>query len=101
MSDFSRDELNAWLTDNCGRGLPFGEATDLPSALHGLAYVLRQIECSKTYKVNIGQCVSATTAIRWVLDYFAAQALRNKTATGKRSGKRQKKGRQPRGLTSL
>lgn len=71
----SRAELDQWLLENCGRGLPYEKATDLHTALHGLAYVLRQIEGTHKYTVNIGQCGPATTALRWALDYIARNEL--------------------------
>jgi hypothetical protein len=71
----SREQLDAWLTENCGIGLPHGEAETFEQMLHGLAYVHRQIACSRTYKVHIGQCVSAESALRMALDHFARQAL--------------------------
>lgn len=72
-----REAIDAWLRANCGNGLPYGEAYDQASMLHGLAYVLRQIESTDSYKVNIGQCTSATSALRMALDHFAAAALRS------------------------
>lgn len=74
------DEIHVWLTENCGRGLPHGPKTDLAGALHGLSYVLRQIEGTNSYKVHIGQCESAATAIRWTLYHFAAQAIEARRA---------------------
>lgn len=80
MSDDWRKEhheqMTDWLVENCGRGLPYEKATDLPSALHGLAYVLRQIEGTNSYNVHIGQSGPAASAIRWALYHFAEQALR-------------------------
>jgi len=77
--------LDAWLVENCGRGLPHGEVTDLPGALHALAYVHRQIASTSSYKVHIGQCIPAETGLLWVLRYLAAQAIearRAETGTG-------------------
>jgi len=71
----AREELSAWLTANCGIGIPYGPATDEASMLHGLAYVLRQIEGTNKYDVRIGQTNSATTALRMALDHFACAAL--------------------------
>lgn len=71
----TRDQLDEWLTANCGKGLPHGEATDEASMLHGLSYVLRQIENTSTYRPHIGQCTSATSALRMALDHFARKAL--------------------------
>lgn len=71
----SREEMNAWLTANCGCGLPYEKATDLNSALHGVSYVLRQIESTSKYTVHIGQCGPATTGLRWLLDYVARHEL--------------------------
>ncbi len=73
------DEIHAWLTENCGRGLPYDDATDLPSALHGLSYLLRQIEGTNSYKVHIGQAGPAASAIRWALYHFAQQAIEAET----------------------
>jgi hypothetical protein len=78
MTDNTHEDvvgLDAWLAENCGRGLPHGEVTDLKGALHALAYVARQINSTSSYKVHIGQCVSATTGIQWVLNHFARAAL--------------------------
>ena len=71
----TREELDTWLRANCGSDIPFGDATDDKSMLHGLAYVLRQIERTDKYTVNIGQKSSATTALRMALDHFASQAI--------------------------
>lgn len=73
--EVTRDACLVWLQNNCGAGLPYGEATGLKDALHGTAYVLRQIESSPRYEVNIGQCVSATTSLRWLLEYVARNEL--------------------------
>lgn len=70
-----RETIDQWLTANCGKGLPHEDAHDLPTALHGLAYLLRQIESASTYKVFIGQVGPATSSLRWVLDYLAADAI--------------------------
>lgn len=70
-----REQIDVWLEQNCGVGLPHEHANDLSTALHGLAYVLRQIESASTYKVFIGQTGPATSSIRWALDYFAAKAI--------------------------
>lgn len=43
--------------------------------LHGLAYVLRQIEGTESYRPHIGQTTSARTALRLALDHFATEAL--------------------------
>jgi hypothetical protein len=64
-----------WLTENCGRGLPHGEVTDMKGALHALAYVHRQIASTSSYKVNIGQCVSAESGLLFVLQHLARTAL--------------------------
>lgn len=77
MSEPTREEIDEWLTDNCGKGLPHGEATDEASMLHGLSYVLRQIEGTNSYRPHIGQCTSATTALRMALDHFAIHAIRS------------------------
>lgn len=69
------EQMQDWLVANCGKGLPYGEAKDRAGMLHGLAYVLRQIEGTNSYKVNIGQCNSATSAIRMALEHFAREAL--------------------------
>jgi len=71
----TREEIDAWLEANCGRGLPYADATDEPTMLHGLAYILRQIEGTNSYKVLIGQSGPATTALRMALDHFAADAI--------------------------
>lgn len=71
----TREAIDTWLTANCGVGIPYNEATDLGSMLHGIAYILRQIEGTKTYKVNIGQVGPATSALRMALDHFATEAL--------------------------
>lgn len=71
----SREEIDAWLEANCGKGLPFKEATDQASMLHGLAYVLRQIESTNKYMVNIGQTGPAVSALRMALDHFARAAI--------------------------
>lgn len=71
----TREQLDEWLRQNCGADIPHGEATDEASMLHGLAYVLRQIEGTSSYKVNIGQTVSARSALRMALDHFARKAL--------------------------
>lgn len=73
--DISRVQLDAWLSENCGSGIPHGEATNEASMLHGLAYVLRQIESTDSYRPNIGQTNSATSALRMALDHFAAAAI--------------------------
>lgn len=78
----TREELDAWLEANCGNGMPHGEATDTSSMLHGLAYILRQIEGTDRYMVNIGQTTSATSALRLALDRFAVEALSGIPATG-------------------
>lgn len=70
-----RATLDAWLEANCGVGVPYDDATDEAGMLHGLAYVLRQIEGTNKYMVNIGQTNSATTALRMALDHFARRAL--------------------------
>lgn len=75
MSEPTREELNEWLTANCGRGLPYAVATDEATMLHGLAYILRQIEGTASYKVHIGQTMEARSALRMALDHFARQAL--------------------------
>lgn len=69
------EQITDWLTENCGRGLPFDNATDLPTALHGLAYVLRQIEGTNTYRPMIGQTGPARSSIRWILEYVARHEL--------------------------
>lgn len=71
----SREAIEDWLVENCGRGLPYVTATDLPTALHGLAYTLRQIELSRTYRPHIGQQGPAASAIRWALEYIAAREM--------------------------
>lgn len=71
----SRGEMDAWLTANCGQGLPHGEANDVPSMLHGLAYILQQIEGTSTYRPHIGQTTAATSALRMALDHFARATL--------------------------
>lgn len=73
------DDVSAWLTENCGRGLPFADATDLPTALHGLAYTLRQIEGTNSYRPHIGQCGPASTSIRWALEYIARAEMNRAT----------------------
>lgn len=70
-----RAEIDAWLTENCGKGIPYADAVDLKTALHGLAYILRQVESTNSYKVFIGQCGPAMTALRWTLDHLARQAI--------------------------
>lgn len=79
--DAGEDEeaVEKWLEENCGRGIPHGEATDTASMLHGLAYILRQIEATDTYRPNIGQTVSATSALRMALRHFARAALGDRT----------------------
>jgi hypothetical protein len=71
----SRDEIDSWLEKHCGKGIPYGEASDDASMLHGLAYVLRRIESTDRYMVNIGQKSSAESALRMALDHFAVAAL--------------------------
>ena len=71
----SRGEVGDWLVANCGRGLPYVDGTDLPTALHGVAYVLRQIEGTASYKVNIGQCGPAASSLRWMLEYVARHEM--------------------------
>ena len=71
----TRQELDEWLVHNCAAGIPYGDATDMSGALHGLAYVLRQIEGTSSYKVHIGQCNSATSSLRWALDFIARAAI--------------------------
>lgn len=71
----TREEINAWLTANCGTGLPYSSATDQAGMLHGLAYILRQIEGTNNYDVRIGQTNAATSALRLALDHFAIAAL--------------------------
>lgn len=71
----TREEIDAWLKANCGVGIPFKDATDNASMLHGLAYILRQIEGTNKYMVNIGQTGPATSALRMALDRFAVAAL--------------------------
>lgn len=73
--EVTREQMDAWLEANCGAGLPYAEATDDAGMLHGLAYVLRQIESSSTYRPHIGQCTPATSALRMALDHFARAAL--------------------------
>lgn len=71
-----REDLDEWLTKNCGNGLPFfGEASSEEQMLHGLAYVLRQIEGTNRYMVHIGQTTAATSSLRMALDHFAMLAL--------------------------
>jgi hypothetical protein len=77
---FDSEAIDAWLSANCGTGVPYREATNLKTMLHGLAYVLRQIESSKTYKVSIGQVGSVTSALRMALSHFATVALSEKMA---------------------
>lgn len=75
--DPARDELDAWLTEHCGRGLPhFDTVETLDQALHGLAYVLHRINSTDTYRPFIGQGTSAQAALQWTLDHFAREALR-------------------------
>lgn len=81
-----REAIDAWLEANCGAGIPFAEATDRTSMLHGLAYVLRQIESTSSYKVHIGQCGPATSALRMALDFFAQAALANPVPANVKSG---------------
>lgn len=71
----TEEQLGDWLVENCGKGIPHGEARDRAGMLHGLAYVLRQIEGTNSYTVHIGQCNSATSAIRMALNHFAREAL--------------------------
>ncbi len=71
----TKEQIHEWLVENCGRGLPYAEASDLPTALHGLSYVLRQIEGTSKYMVNIGQAGPASTSIRWILEHIAKDAL--------------------------
>ena len=66
-----REQVNAWLTEHCGRGLPYDIAHDLDSALHGAAYTVRQIEGTLKYTVHIGQSGPASSGIRWLMDYVA------------------------------
>ena len=74
--DPSREEMDAWLTVNCGSGVPFfGEAKTQTDALHGLAYVQRQILATNTYRPLIGQSNAAASALQWALDHFAREAL--------------------------
>ena len=73
----TRDQIDAWLEANCGKGIPYGDATDQASMLHGLAYVLRQIESTDSYRPFIGQCNSATSSLRMALDHFAVTALKD------------------------
>jgi len=75
-AEYTREEIDAWLASHCGIGLPYKEALDEASMLHGLAYVLRQIGCAPGYKVNIGQIGPALTALQLALDHFAITALR-------------------------
>lgn len=70
----TREDMDAWLQANCGVGIPFREATDESSMMHGLAYILRQIESTRSYSVHIGQCGPATSALRMALDHFARAA---------------------------
>lgn len=76
--EVTQGDISEWLVTNCGKGLPYREAIDLNSALHGAAYVLRQIEHSPRYEVNIGQHTSAATGIRWLLEYVARNELTTK-----------------------
>lgn len=73
--EVTREACLVWLQNNCGAGLPYNEAESLKDALHGTAYVLRQIESSPRYEVNIGQRISATTSLRWLLEYVARNEL--------------------------
>lgn len=75
----TRQQMDEWLAANCGTGLPMGEATDEASMLHGLSYVLRQIEGTDSYRPHIGQVVAARSAIRMALDHFARAALTRST----------------------
>lgn len=79
----TRDVIDNWLEANCGNGVPFAEATDQKTMLHGLAYILRQIEGTNRYMVNIGQTGPATSALRMALDHFAIAALSQPKETGK------------------
>lgn len=76
----TREQLDEWLEKNCGNGIPHGEATDTESMLHGLAYILRQIEGTDRYMVNIGQTTSARTALRMALDHFATTELARRSS---------------------
>lgn len=78
MENDERERIDSWLTEHCGKGTPmFKEATTRDEALHGLAYILRQIEGTNSYRVNIGQTNEARSAIRWMLDHIAKEALAN------------------------
>lgn len=72
----TRAEIDAYLQEACGKGIPYAEATDHASMMHGLAYILRQIEGTSSYKVNIGQTGPATSSLRMALDHFARAALK-------------------------
>lgn len=72
----SREAMNAYLTDACGKGVPhFEQAETLEQALHGLAYIQRQILSTNTYRPHIGQCNAAVSSLQWALDYFARDHL--------------------------
>lgn len=75
LVNISREQIDEWLEANCGKGIPYGEAQDFSSMLHGLAYTLRQIEGTTSYRPHIGQSISAASALRMALDHFATEAL--------------------------
>lgn len=77
MSEPTRKQIDAWLERNCGTGIPFEEASDTKTMLHGLAYILRQIESTDRYMVSIGQTTPATSSLRMALDNFAIDALKD------------------------
>lgn len=79
---FTREQIDSWLTENCGKGLPHGDAHDEKTMLHGLSYVLRQIENEVTYRPRIGQTNSATSSLRMALDKFAIAALAGQEKQG-------------------
>lgn len=75
LADATDDEIDNWLVENCGRGIPFENATDEQTMLHGLAYLLRQLSACPGYKPNVGQIGPATTAVNMALRTFARQAI--------------------------
>lgn len=75
LAEQELSEVHQWLTDNCGRGLPYVNATDLATALHGTAYVLGQIERTTKYMVNIGQSGPASSGLRYLLEYVARNEI--------------------------
>lgn len=71
----TQQAIDTWLSEHCGRGLPYENAHNLETALHGAAYTLGQIRGTDKYSVNIGQTGPASSGILWLLEYVARNEI--------------------------